>query len=232
MKLGTVMDLTPHERGQLDRWAKNPKRLRARHTIIRQGDRTGPTCLMLEGWAARYKDLRNGKRQVVGLLLPGDMCDLHEALLRSSDHSITMLSDALVAMVSSSEMAAGLDAHPRLARALWWSTLADEGVLREWLLSIRQRDPLTRVASLFCELHIRAARVGLANESTFSAPMTQIILSEAMGMTAVHANRVMRALREQDLIKMHGKQVTIPDVERLASFCDFDSSYLQLNRRD
>lgn len=229
-KLSGFLDLTSCERHEIETWCAQPKQLNARSTLIHEGDQTGATCLMLSGWAYRYKDIRGGKRQIVGFLLPGDMCDLH-GFLHEADHSIAMLSNAEVALIPSEALRASTEKEPRLMRGLWWTTLVDAAIAREWILNVGLRDAAPRLASLFCELWLRAHRVGLAEDGAFLAPLTQTELGEALGLTSVHINRMLRILREQRLLEFRGKQVVIQDLKALMEFADYDPTYLQLTRR-
>ena len=230
-KLSRFADLTSGERDQIGAWCAHPVSLKAHNSVIREGDRPEATCLMLSGWACRYKDLRDGSRQIVDLLLPGDMCDLHGFLLASADHSIAVLSDAVAALVPSAEILAGLDREPRLVKALWWSTLVTEGITREWVVNVGQRNAVTRIAHLMCELWTRADVVGILEGGALGFPLTQGTIGHATGLTDVHVNRSLRMLREEGLATLTGRRLIIPDFARLASFAGFDPTYLQLHRR-
>lgn len=230
-KLGNFVDLQPDDLVAIDQWSAKRSSLAARHVFIRQGDQPQATCLLLEGWAYRYKTIRNGKRQVLGFLLPGDMCDLHAFILGEADHDIVMLTDAVVASVPKEQILSAVETHPRLTRALWWTTLVDEGIARAWLVNLGQRTALVKIASLFCELWLRARMIGLTDDGEFALPVTQEQLGEAAGLTAVHVNRMLRQLRDLGLVEFQNKQAMIPDVHRLMAMADFDPTYLQLKRR-
>jgi CRP-like cAMP-binding protein len=121
--------------------------------------------------------------------------------------------------------------HPRINRALWWATLVDESTLREWLVNMGRREAAAQMAHLFCELLLRLQTVGLATENDFDLPVTQDELADTLGLSAVHVNRVLQQLRQDGLISLEGKRLTIHDVERLKAFAGFDPSYLHLDRR-
>lgn len=231
MKLGAFVDLQPDDLTVIEQWSAKPKSVPARHIYISQGDRPGAAFVLLEGWAYRYKTIRNSKRQVLGFLLPGDMCDPHAFILEKADHDIAMLTDAVISPISKDQVLSAVENHPRLTRALWWTTLVDEGIARAWLVNLGQRTSLVKVANLFCELWLRARLIGLTVEGEFTLPLTQEQFGEAVGLTAVHVNRTLRQLRGQDLVEFRHKQVAIPDIDRLMAFADFDSTYLQLQRR-
>ena len=138
---------------------------------------------MLSGWAARYKLLPDGTRQITAFLIPGDFCDLHVTILREMDHGILALSPATIAYIPHQAMQDLPLNRPALARALWWATLVDEAVLRAWIVTIGRRDAHEGVAHLLCELHARMRNVGLVEEGAFSLPLTQEELADALGLT-------------------------------------------------
>ncbi|MGI8610670.1 MAG: Crp/Fnr family transcriptional regulator [Sphingomicrobium sp.] len=183
--------------------------------------------LLLEGWAYRYKSMVNGGRQIMAYLLPGDLCDVQIFLFEEMDHSIGLLSDALVAKIPAAEMLDLMDRYPRIERALMWATLVDEATLREWLLNVGQRDALQRIAHLFCELCVRLRVVKLVDEDhSFRLPLTQTELADTTGMTTVHVNRSLQRLRQDGLIISRQGRLTILDYKRLAEIAGFNATYL------
>jgi CRP-like cAMP-binding protein len=199
--------------------------------LIGEGDRPEDVHVILEGFACRYKMLSDGQRQIMALLVPGDFCDLHVAILGEMDHAIGTLSPCKVAHIPRAAIEELTAKHPAINRALWWATLVDEGTLREWLLNIGRRPADKQIAHLFCELLLRLRTVGLASEDSFDFPVTQDELADTLGLSAVHVNRTLQHLREQGLITLAGKRLTIPDVERLEAFADFNPNYLHLQKR-
>lgn len=198
-----------------------------RSDIIRDGDRPKAVHLVLSGWAARYKIVKEtGQRQITAFLIPGDFCDLHITILKKMDHAITSITRTIIACVPENVMEELPLHRPSLTRALWWSTLVDEAVLREWLVSAGRRNAYEALAHLFCELHARLQRVGLVRHDTFDVPLTQEDLADALGLTPVHVNRVLQRLRKERLIELRGGVLTILDSGRLCHAAGFDPSYL------
>ena len=147
------------------------------------------------------------------------------------DHSICTLSPCAVVAISRETIEDLTTCHPRLTRALWWATLVDEGILREWLTGMGQRSSETQAAHLFCELLVRLQAVGLATPNSYRLPVTQNDLADALGISAVHLNRTLQQLRAQGLIRLKSSMLTIPDVQRLESFAGFNPNYLHRLRR-
>ncbi|MFN3669206.1 MAG: Crp/Fnr family transcriptional regulator [Brevundimonas sp.] len=227
LKLAFGADLTSDDRRLLAELSSNPRPVAARTDLSREGQKPTNVHLVMSGYACRYKVLPNGRRQIMAIFVPGDVCDLHVQILGEMDHSIGTLSDAMVVDISPTKIEE-LIANPRINRALWWMTLVDEGTLREWLVSLGQRDAAERMAHVFCELHLRLQSVGLAGEDSFDLPGTQDDLADLMGVTVVHVNRTLATLRETRLIQFERGRLAIPDVSRLRAFGGFDPNYLHL----
>lgn len=121
-----------------------------------------------------------------------------------------------------------MDDHRDIERALWWATLVDEAVLREWLTSMGQRDAFSRIAHLLVELWLRMRAIGLAANDSFSLPLTQTDLGDALGLTPVHINRTLQRLRGDGLITLERKQLTIHGPDRLMELAGFEPNYLHL----
>ncbi len=228
-KLQCGARLTDDDRALLRSVTTDYEEVPARRDLIREGDVPSDVHLVLQGLACRYKILPDGKRQIMALFLPGDICDLHVQILGWMDHSIGTLSPCRIVRLNYDTVTL-LTANPRINRALWWNTLVDEGTLREWLVNMGQRSADRQIAHLFCELLFRLRLVGLAKDDRFPLPMTQEELGDATGLTAVHVNRMLRDLRNAGLVDVHDREVVIHDLEALIDYCDFNENYL--HRRD
>ena len=226
-KLEAFGPLPDDDRRLLDAIVSRPKQITADRDIIREGDTPGDVRLILEGFAVRYKLLKSGSRQIVAFLLPGDFCDLHVFILRAMDHSIATISPATVVDIPRIRILE-MTARPALARALWWATLVDEAILREWLLNNGQREAEERIAHLLCELHLRLRIVGLADEGRFALPITQSEIGDALGLTSIHVNRTLQVIRSQGMITLKKRELVINDIEQLRAFAGFDANYLHL----
>ncbi|TPN37857.1 Crp/Fnr family transcriptional regulator [Mesorhizobium sp. B2-3-3] len=194
--------------------------------VIRKGDKPDYVHLLVDGWAGRYKLLPDGGRNIMAYLVPGDLCDVNVALLEEMDHSIGALSACKVALIPLAAIRNVMDENRTLARALWWGTLVDEAVLREWLVTVGSRPAQQRVGHLICEMLIRTEAVGLARGNSFDLPLTQQELADTMGMSLVHMNRTLQALRSKELITTNGHMVTVENLRALIKFSAFDPLYL------
>ncbi len=230
-KLRTFVDLTAAESTALSLVSANPRAYAPKQHLIREGDQPGPVFVVLDGWVCRYKILPNGTRQIVAFLMPGDCCDLNVGMLAEMDHSIQTLTAASVATVARAEMDALLEAHPKIARAMYISQLVDEGTLRSWIVSMGRRSSVERVAHLMCELYIRALNVGEAADQKVTLPFSQVVMADALGMTAVHINRVLRELRLDGAMEIRRGSLLIRDPGKLVQIAGFDENYLHRRMR-
>lgn len=201
----------------------------ARTTLVRNGEMLQRSILLLDGLVCRCKDLADGRRQITALHVPGDFLDLHGFTLKRLDHDVMSLAPARVAYARHDRLVHLTEAFPHLTRLLWLSTNLDAAMHREWELSLGQRLGAGRAAHLFCELFVRLQVVGLVDGDQFSFPIHQAELGECLGLTAVHTNRVLRDLRDQDLVRFVRGTAVIPDFDRLSDFAEFDPAYLYLD---
>ena len=230
-RLSTLADLDGGDQARLDDLCKNVRQIPRKDHIAREGERPEYVHVMLKGWGARYKTLQDGSRQIVDFVIPGDFCDLHVALLSQMDHGILALTPCSVARINEAEIAKLTSENNRIVRAMWWSTLVDQGILREWVLNVGRRDAYERIAHLFCEMHFRMKRVGLVEHERLALPVTQDELADATGLTSVHVNRTLQRLRREKLVKIGGGSLTLLDLAGLQEAAGFDPSYLHVKRR-
>jgi CRP-like cAMP-binding protein len=230
-KLHGFSPLSADEKAALSKATSGARKIRAKTDLIREGDRPGPVFVILEGWACRYKILPNGTRQVLAYLMPGDSCDLHIGLLAEMDHSIQVITPALVATVERLDMDAIMDKHRGVAKAMYVGQLIDEGTMRAWNTSMGRRSSVERVAHLMCELYVRARNIGLISGLELALPLSQLMLADSLGMTPVHLNRVLKVLREGGTMTMTRGRLYIVDPAKLTSIAGFDENYLHRRLR-
>jgi CRP-like cAMP-binding protein len=201
------------------------RKLPAGHVIVRESDRPGQSCLMIEGFTARSKTTRHGRRQILSIHIPGDIPDLQTLHLRIMDHDLHTLSDSTVGFIAHESLRALTRSRPIVAEALWRETLIDAAIFREWIVNVGRRPAPARLAHLLMEMRQRLALIGRAN-GHFELPMTQLDLADALGLTPVHVNRVMQLLRAEGTMDMRRKVVTLEDMEKLIQIGDFSDTYL------
>ena len=204
--------------------------LRPQEFLVREDDRPTHCCLLLSGFAIRHKVVGNGGRQIFSVHMKGDVVDLHNSLLRRADHNIQALTAVELAMVPVTAIRELATSYPQVAQAMWYETLVDAAIFREWTLNVGRRDARGRTAHLLCEFAIRLSVAGLSDRSHFELPMTQEQLADALALTGIHVNRTLRTLEEEGCIQRSKRSVRIVDFDRLARIGDFDIRYLHLDR--
>jgi CRP-like cAMP-binding protein len=228
-KLGHFTSLSLADKELLHRLgAERIRHFQAHTDVLREGDRPSDVSLMIAGWAYRYKLLPDGRRQIVAVLLPGDLCDYNISMMREMDHSIATITPVTVAGISQDAFEAATIGHPKIAQALWWEAIATSAIQCEWTVSLGQRNATERVAHLVCELFFRLRAVGLTDGHTCEFPITQTELADATGLTPVHVNRTLQELRSIHLIKLKNRRLTILQLDALMRLALFNANYLHL----
>lgn len=202
--------------------------VRAHHFFVREQEKPRHCCVLLEGYAIRHKTTGNGGRQIFSIHMPGDFIDLHNSLLRNADHSVEALTAATGAFIPVEAIKEIAFSRPAIGQAMWYETLVDASIFREWTLNIGRRDALTRTAHMLCEFAVRMEQAGIGDHNGYELPMTQAELADALALTAVHVNRTIKVLREEGLVEFDKRSVKIVDFPRLALMGDFDPRYLHL----
>jgi len=231
MKMEQYTRFSDADRTQLDELISLKQvKFEAREDIVREGERTDHCHLIVAGLACRYKVLSDGNRQIMAFLVPGDLCDAEVFILKEMDHTIGTLTPTTVALIPGLVIEDLLAQPVGLGKALWWGTLTDLGVLRERIVDHGRRDAYVRIAHLIYELLVRYRIVGLANDDSFDFPMTQTDLADATGLSPVHVNRVLQRMREEQLILLRNKRLTVVAPDRLKEIAGFSANYMHLNR--
>jgi CRP-like cAMP-binding protein len=201
-------------------------RAAAAHTpLVREGDAADQLHVLLEGWACRYKTTREGSRQIVALLVPGDVMNLDSLMFVRPDYGVRVLTPAKIAALSCDRVLALAERHAGIHKTLIWLAMVENAALSQWALCLGRQSALQRVAHLFCELDVRLA-ARRREPGSFDMPLTQEQLADAVGLTPVHVNRTMQQLRSQGLIATANRTVTLPDIQRLRTAAEFEPDYL------
>ena len=231
-RLESILTLSKEDVRLLAEMPTTVRSYQADQDIVREGDMPSQCCLLLDGFLCRHKIAKGSTRQIMSFHVPGDIPDLHSLHLRRMDHNLTSLGPAVVAFIPHSYFHEVLPRSQQLTHALWRETLVDAAVFREWVVNVGAREALARIAHVLCELKIRLEAVGLVKNATFTMPARQADIADAVGITAVHANRVIQELRGQGLIEWEGKTVTILQWDELARVGDFSTDYLHLRKEE
>jgi CRP-like cAMP-binding protein len=227
-KLAAVSGITQDEKDAVAALPYAPRDFAADQDIVRIGDRPSESFAILEGWACRYKMVPGGRRQIMAFHIPGDLPDLQSVFLPRLDHSIAAITPLTVAFIHHRDLRDIMRQHEGVAAALWRDSLVDAAIFREWLVGIGRRTAHQRIAHLLCELATKTAAVGLAEGDTYPWPITQTELADALGLTDVHVNRVVRDLKQDGVLSFRRGSVVIHDWPALAALGQFDPHYLHM----
>jgi CRP-like cAMP-binding protein len=225
-RLGRRSPLSDEDRQALLSLPHHMRRLSAGAHLIRDGDTPEYCCLLLSGFAYRYKITGEGARQIISIHMAAEFVDLQNSFLNISDTSVQTLTESDVAFVPQAAVQDLALSNAAVGRALWIDTLIDSSIFREWVVNVGRRDSRARVAHLLCEFSLRLEAAGLARGHRYELPMTQEQLADAVGLTAVHVNRVLKQLGEEGLISRDRRTITIEDWQRLRQVGDFNERYL------
>ncbi len=220
-KLNSFIPLSGRELGCLAELQSAPVRVKRGKELVHEGQTGHKAYILQAGWACSFKLLPDGGRQIIGFPVPGDCIGLRSVLLRTSDHSFSALTDAVVCSVEASRMLHVFNEFPRLAAAILWAASRDEAMVVEHLVNIGRRSATERTAHFFLELCERLRLVGLASDTEFICPLNQYVLADALGLSAIHVNRVLRQLRESGLMTLLNRKVIIHDVDGLKALAGF-----------
>jgi CRP-like cAMP-binding protein len=228
-KLAHFIQLSEVEQQVLRSMPAHQRQVRAGRDIVADGDRPDELSLITEGFAFRYKMLANGRRQIMALLIPGDVCDLRSLLTGRMDHGVAALNNNQIATIPRQRIFDVIEKNPRIGLALWRDTMLDAALYRQWLINLGRRSAYARVAHLLCEVWARLEVIGRTQGEAYELPLTQTHLADAMGLSLVHINRTVQRLRRDGLITFHDHEVVVLDWQRLQTVAEFDRSYLQLS---
>lgn len=196
--------------------------------VLSLGERPTEVVLVLSGLLYRYSMSPDGVRQVHSFYIPTEAPCLETLYIDYMDNGLAAAVDSEVGVIPHGAMYALIDERPEIRKLLWRQTLVQAAIFRQWLLRNSRLPAHACVANLFCEIFIRAQAAGLVRGDTCDLPMTQELLADAVGMTAVHTNRTVMLLRESGVVEWKGGKLTIRDWDRLVEIGDFDPAYLHL----
>lgn len=218
--------LTEEEQVTLRRLVSRDRHFDIDETIVTEGSRPQHSAVLLEGFAARYKYMADGTRQITALHVAGDFMDLHAFLLHTIDHGVIALSPCHVGFIDHAALREITEAHPHLTRLLWLDTVIDGAIHREWIVAMGRRSKRAHLAHLFCELFYRLQAVRKTVDFSFHFPLTQMELADVLGISVVHLNKTLQPLRRDGLLSWVNQTITILDWPRLTTLAQFDPTYL------
>lgn len=228
-RISYYADLDDHDQEIVRQLEGTEKHFDRNVDIIDAGDHLDSILIVKDGWAIRYKTLEDGRRQVLNVLLPGDMFDLQVLVAAEADHSVSTITTLETLSVKPKVFRQILTETGRLTLAFWWMQVQEEAFLREQIVRNGQQTARERIGHFLLELHRRLLIADEGTRDGFRMPLTQSVIADALGLTPIHTNRVLRQLERDDLIERSNGWVVFKDASRLADICHFDPSYFHLD---
>lgn len=225
-KLGQLVPLSPDEVAILGELQTATRTVQRNRDIITEGRSYGSILIIIEGNAVRYRILHDGRRQIVNFALPGDIVGILGPFIESSLYSTKALTETTIAAVPFTRVNSLFATHPRLVAKIFLSFSSELTVYAEHLVDLGRRSASERIAHFLLELLTRLQAVGLADDQSYKLPLTQELIADALGLSIPHVNRVLRRLREDNLVVLEDQRVTIRDLDGLSELADFDPGYL------
>ena len=226
-KLERFGKLTDGERRLVEEVGSDVRQVESDRDLMREGDPPSKFVMFLEGFACRYKTMEDGKRQILGFHMPGDLCDLAGLHLKRLDSSTRTLTSAKVVPIPHTTVVSWSKFQPRLGEFLWRTTLVDAAMSREWIVNVGRRAAYSRTAHLLCEIVSRMRGALGASGPRYDLPLTQLELADALSLTAMHVGRTLQQLRADGLVEVSRNTITVRNWRGLKEAGEFDPSYLQ-----
>jgi len=189
--------------------------VRPRRNIYVRGEVSEHTCVVCEGWACRVARLLDGRRQILSLLLPGDLFSAMSPFQQSLDFYVEAITEVRYAAIKNSELRAKLSDAPVLLDSFMELCAAEANDAYQRLIDLGQRLAEERIALLILQLMERLERRGLVHDQSFEFPLRQLQIADAVGLTPVHVSRVMSLLRNSGLIEIQSGILRILDLPKL-----------------
>jgi CRP-like cAMP-binding protein len=230
-KLSRLVALSCAEAAAVEDLQSNTRAVRHNREIVSQGRRYDGLLVMLDGIALRYRILRDGRRQVLNIALPGDLIGFPACFFERAPYAVSALTDTVLSCVPFRLLAGLFETQPRLGAAVFCLCASEAAIHIEHLTDVGRRTALERVAHFLLELLVRFQGIGRGDARSFPMPLTQELLADALGLSVPHVNRTLRQLRNDDLVRIEAHRVIVNDVEALSALADFDPAYLGGLRR-
>lgn len=228
-KLSAFVRLSESDLSVMSDLYRRRRRFSVGSDMIHQGQIDQSAYVLASGWACSYKILASGTLQIVDFQIPGDFLGLRSVLFRTADHNVEPVTPVQASEVKQRELLAAFSETPRLATAVLWAASRDEAMVVEHLVDLGRRSASERMVHFLLELGTRLRLVGMADRTGYSCPLSQYLLADALGLSAVHVNRVLRELREDGLLTFQKGRVTFDDYDGLVALSAFDRTYLDLD---
>ena len=220
-RLSRLMQLGAADLASLERIVESERLVRKRNDLVVAGDPYRNLCFVKDGYAIRYKLLRSGKRQILNVILPGDVIGFPVSFFDRSLYSIVAVSDLIYNICPLDAYARLCYERPQFGLALSWFAAHEAAIYAEHIVDLGRRSPVERLAHFLLETHARLLEVGHAETATFELPFSQEVMSDVLGLSVPHLNRTMQQLRAEKLITSHSRLVELTDMAGLQTLAQY-----------
>jgi len=227
-RLSQVVKFGAADLKSLERIVDNERLVKKRKDLVVVGDEYRNLCFVKEGHAIRYKLLRSGKRQILNVILPGDVIGFPVSFFDRSIYSVIAVSDLTYNVCSLDSYAQLCYERPQFGLALSWLAAQEAAIYAEHIVDLGRRTPAERLAHFLLEIHARLRAVGRAEKTRFELPFSQEVMADVLGLSVPHLNRVMQQLRAEQLITSQSRSVELSDMASLQTLAQYQPLGLAL----
>ena len=225
-RLSQLVELKAAELKGLDDIIDGELVIRKRRDLVADGYEYRKLCFVKDGYAVRYKLLRNGKRQILNVIVPGDIIGLPGSFFERSFYSVTAITDLCMNVC-------GIDAyvqlcyrHPQFGLALSWMAVQEAATYAEHVIDVGRRTPIERLSHFLLELHARLRAVERAEKERFTLPFSQEVIADVLGLSVPHVNRMMQQLRGEKLIANRDRVIEFIDLDAIQTLAHYQPQAL------
>ncbi|HEY7243937.1 MAG TPA: Crp/Fnr family transcriptional regulator [Xanthobacteraceae bacterium] len=220
-RLSRLMKLSAVDLGSLALILESERRVKKKDNLVIVGDEYRSLGFVKDGCAIRFKLLSSGKRQILNVILPGDVIGFPVSFFDRSIYSIVAVSD-LVYNVCPLDLYARLCyEQPQFGLALSWLAAHEAAIYAEHIVDLGRRTTLERLAHFLLEVHARLLAVGRAEKTSFDLPFSQQVMADVLGLSVPHLNRVMQQLRAERWITSRARSLELSDVASLQALAQY-----------
>jgi len=215
------MQLSAADLRSLELIIESERLVKKRQDLVVVGCEYRNLCFVKDGYAIRYKLLRSGKRQILNVILPGDIIGFPVSFFDRSTYSVVAVSDLAYSICPLDSYARLCYEQPQFGLALSWLAAYEAAIYAEHIVDLGRRTPVERLAHFLLEIHARLLVVGRAEKISFDLPFSQEIMADVLGLSVPHLNRVMQQLRAEQLITCRSRRIELTGITSLQTLAHY-----------
>src|SRR5262249_50188162 len=219
--LSRFIKLSASDLANLEHIIEGERLVKKRKDLVVVGDEYRNLCFVKDGYAIRYKLLRSGKRQILNVILPGDVIGFPVSFFDRSIYSVVAVSDLTYNLCPLASYARLCYEQPQFGLALSWLAAHEAAIYAEHIVDLGRRTPMERLAHFLLEIHGRLLTVGHAEETGFDLPFSQEIMADVLGLSVPHLNRMLQQLRAERLIAGRARLIELTDLPSLQTLANY-----------